>query len=225
MGLIDIKYSVSIRLILCNMEEIKVEKIILGLLMMRGMTIYEIKGVINTKLESMCSSSSGSIHSAIRKLMEKEAIACQEEGNLKVYFITKVGREIFEQWIHEPMIVDKKRDIELSKLFFIGLANPSRREDLMKSYIINLKKQLEKLEQLQSANIVGDKELEEETNTLFNGRNRNEQGICKVFYERSKEDISKDIYNYQMITLQHGIDLAKFEIEWYQKLLGGINHE
>lgn len=201
------------------------EKIILGLLMMRGMTIYEIKSVINNKLGAMCSSSSGSIHSAIRKLIENEAITYQEEGNSKIYFITKVGREIFEQWIHEPMIVDKKKDIELSKLFFIGLANPNRRENLIKSYIINLKKQLDTLEQLQSTSIVGEKELEEATSILFNGTNRNEQGICEVLYERSKEEVSKDIYNYQMITLQHGIDLTKFEIEWYQRLLGGMNHE
>lgn len=193
--------------------------------MMRGMTIYEIKGIINTKLESMCSSSSGSIHSAIRKLAENKAIDCQEEGTAKIYFITEAGREIFEKWIHEPMIVDKKRDIELSKLFFIGLANPNRREGLIRDYIANLKKQLEKLEQLQSVNSVGEKELEEAASTLFNGMNRNEQGICKALYERSKEGVSKDIYNYQMITLQHGIDLAKFEIEWYQQLLGGMNHE
>ena len=50
------------------------ENIILSLLLIKSMTIYEIRAFIQKNLSTVCSDSMGSIQSAIKKLIEKACI-------------------------------------------------------------------------------------------------------------------------------------------------------
>lgn len=169
------------------------EKIILGLLMYRGMTIYEIKTFIQKNLESMCSASAGSLHIAVQKLLEKGFIRVEEADKKKIYYLLDAGREEFEQWIEQPMDIGKAKNIELSKLFFMGLSKPENRENLIQSYIQELKEEKKKLEAIQ-----------EQSNQI-----KPETMETKV----------RDIFQYQQATLQYGLASVNFEIDWYTKWL------
>lgn len=193
--------------------------------MLRGMTIYEIKSNINTKLNPVCSSSSGSIHTAIRKLLEGNLIEYKETGNKKVYYITAAGRETFEVWIHQPMTTYKHKDIELSKLFFGGLTRPIHRKELIQKYITELEDNLKALELVKEQTTRDENYINEVGKLLFSGQLMNEEGICKSKYQRSDNQIAADVYQYQMMTLQYGIDSTKFAINWYQKILEDMNEE
>lgn len=52
------------------------DKIILGILMPRRLTAYEMRNIIRENFKSMCSDSLGSIQSALKKLVEKQLPPC-----------------------------------------------------------------------------------------------------------------------------------------------------
>ena len=54
------------------------DKIILGILMLRRMTAYEIRNIIKNNFKSMCSDSLGSIQSALKKLFELKMVTYEE---------------------------------------------------------------------------------------------------------------------------------------------------
>lgn len=169
------------------------DKIILGLLMLRGMTLYEIKTNIRKYLDSSCSTSAGSLHTAIRKLLDKNQISMEEKENKKVYYIEELGKEEFHKWVEQPMQTSKAKNIELSKFFFMGLANSNRRTALIKEYIKDLQKEYTKLQAIQEAS--------------------------KDINLSHMDDSLHDIWKYQNATLQYGLASTEFEINWYSKWL------
>lgn len=195
------------------------EKIILGMLMVRGMTIYEIKNFINNNLDTMCSASSGSIHTAVKKMLEKEIIKVYEEGNKKIYYITAKGREEFNLWIEQPMDIGKAKNIELSKLFFLGLSNPDKRVKLIEKYIDELKTERDKLLVIYK-NTKGntDEIINSGMNTIIENQ-WNEEGVKKNLYTGKIMDTVSDIYKFQKATLQYGMASIEFEIAWYTNYL------
>lgn len=201
------------------------EKIILGLLMVRGMTIYEIKTFINNNLETMCSASSGSIHTAIKKMLEKDIINFQEEGNKKIYYITAKGREEFTLWLEQPMAIGKAKNIELSKLFFLGLSNPMKRVELIEKYIEELKTERDKLLIIYENTKGISEEIINSGMKLIIENQWNEEGVKKNLYTSKIEDTVSDIYKFQQDTLKYGMASIEFEINWYTNYLNTIKEK
>lgn len=195
------------------------EKIILGLLMMRGMTVYYMKSFINNNLDAMCSASPGSIHTAIKKMIDKGLIKVANEGNRKVYFITKSGREEFDSWIESPMQQGKGKNIELSKLFFLGLSDPEDRKKSVENYIASLIKEKNKLEMLYDIISESAYDIEQDAQAVLLEDQYNEEGIKKNIYSGKVEDTISDIYKYQRATLLYSVEYLKFEINWYTKFI------
>lgn len=177
------------------------EFIILGLLHFNPMTGYEIGSFIKSNLALICSSSAGSVQSALKKLVVSGNISFEESvengKNKKIFSITDKGREVFGEWIQKPMQVEKVKNMELSKLFFLGFAEQKSRREAIVSYIKQLQTVREQLIVIQQ--VVGKIKQEQLAKTTI----QDTEGVL-VF---------------QNYTLQYGIDSAEFEINWYQKLL------
>ncbi|WP_084758074.1 PadR family transcriptional regulator [Clostridium sp. Marseille-P2415] len=199
------------------------EKIILGMLMMRGLTIYEMKMFIDDNLASMCSNSSGSIHTAIRKMLEKEFIRYKEEDNKKIYFITGKGREAFNNWILQPMDRTRAKNIELSKMFFFGLSDPAKRKGIIKEYIERLKEEHSKLKAIYKKIILDKDNIMDNGIKMAEDDPWNEEGFKKNTFTGSIEDTISDVYKYQLAILQYGMESIEFEIGWYSKYLKNVN--
>jgi len=196
------------------------EKIILGLLMLRGMSAYELKRFIHERMDLMCSNSSGSVHTALKKLLEKGEIIYFEEERSKVYAITEQGKKQFLEWLKVPMSHEKAKNIEFSKLFFLGMANEAERKPLITAYLSELEEEYKQLVQIKVAISDGAKEIitKSTENILADQRN-----VCGIKADMEKEALSEQvtaIYQYQMLTLQYGLDALQFEIEWFKRLLG-----
>lgn len=194
------------------------ENIILGLLIVRGMTIYEIKTFITNKLDTMCSASSGSIHTAIKKLLVRGAINLCEVDNKKIYFITSMGREEFNSWIKSPMDIKKAKNIELSKLFFFGLSNSCDRTRLIEEYIKNLKEERKKLLAIKEMMVENKDEIISKGLEDLTSDKWNDEGIKKLSNANFEEQV-RDVYKFQEFTLDYGLSEIKFEIDWYTKFL------
>jgi DNA-binding PadR family transcriptional regulator len=195
------------------------EKIILGMLMMRGLTIYEMKIFIDNNLAAMCSNSSGSIHTAINKMLDKNLISYKKIDRKKIYYITAEGREIFNSWITEPMDCIKAKNMELSKMFFFGLSDPMKRKELILEYIKGLKKEYSKLKSTYERTTFEVEDIISYGTKVVGDNEWNEEGIKKNMFLGKLEDTILDVYKYQRATLDFGIEALEFQIEWYSKYL------
>ncbi|SET40007.1 DNA-binding transcriptional regulator, PadR family [Enterococcus malodoratus] len=193
--------------------------IILGFLMIKGSTIYELRQMIKNSLSTVSSDSTGSIQAALKKLLNKKMITFTEqiEGgiNKKVYYITDVGKEHFQQAIAQPMLY-KEKNMELSKFFFMGFTDKAKRDDMLADYIHVLEDELASLEKI---------------NTLTSPRYQFDDAGLQDLKKRggaaeymTLENVN-EIAHFQYATLDLGIEKARFEIEWFKKFRERLNLE
>lgn len=183
--------------------------IILGLLMIKNSTIYEMHKSIETWLFNVSSNSFGSIQAAIKKLTAKEMIGFSEHVensvNKKVYAITPKGREYFLSSVSSPMR-NKEKNMELSKFFFMGFADQRIWVELIDAYIAELQKELDELEQNKNKLVP-----EDGMDQAFIESQRGKGVTDEITNERIK-----NIALFQYATLELGIEQLKFQIGWYE---------
>lgn len=184
------------------------DHIILGLLMMKAMTGYEVRSFIKHHLSLMCSDSAGSFQAALQKLLSAKMITCNEyveKGvNKKLYAVTDAGRRAFFQWEEQPMNHRKAKNIELAKLFFLGTLEDEKRTPLLHTYIMQLTQEQERLIKLKEEVLSSNADY---LNEFAHNR--------KVM----------DKFKYQMAALDYGIASFRFEIQWYSQFVRDVEEE
>ena len=193
--------------------------VILGFLMIKGSTIYELRQMIKNSLSTVSSDSTGSIQAALKKLLNKKMITFTEqiEGgiNKKVYYITDVGKEHFQQAIAQPMLY-KEKNMELSKFFFMGFTDKAKRDDMLADYIHVLEDELASLEKINTS-----------TSPRYQFDDAGLQDLKKrggAAEYMTLENVN-EIAHFQYATLDLGIEKARFEIEWFKKFRERLNLE
>lgn len=175
------------------------EHLILGLLSLSPMTGYELQQFIKQNLSLICSHSAGSVQAALHKLTQEGCISAVEttqgKRRKKTFSITEAGREAFSRWVAQPMQADRVKNMELSRLFFLGLARPEERAAAIRDYV----HQMEEIEE-----------------TL--------RAIRMRFHQIRQSPLPPgqnwpDILRFQGYTIDYGIDAARFERDWYRRLL------
>lgn len=195
------------------------EIIILGLLMLKPYTLYEIKKTINAYFTAMCSSSTGSIQATVKKLLNNGMILYNElvenSVNKKMYLITESGKASFIEAISTPMHF-KEKNMELGKLYFMGFASKDARLALIDAYITGLKLEREKLEKIRLSS--------QNTEAVINNylcylKDSGEWDSFKqMLHTESPARSLQDIAFFQLSTLELGLDKADFEIRWFEDL-------
>ena len=181
------------------------ENLILGLLLLSPMTGYELQQFIKKNLALICSHSAGSVQAALSKLEKDGKVTASEtaEGKRrkKTFFITDAGRSAFSHWVSQPMQADKVKNMELSRLFFAGLARPEERLAAIRDYI---------------------RQLEETHGVLC--------AIREHFQKMDQRELPPgtdwpQVLRFQEYTIQYGIAAAEFEIGWYSRLLHELEEQ
>lgn len=199
------------------------ENIILSLLLLKSMTIYELKMYIQKNLSTVCSDSLGSIQSAIKKLLDRECIIVKEfiDNNMikKQYSITISGVTHFKEWIGSPMNFQKMKNMEEGKLFFLGMASHEKRISFLRNYIKTLRLEYDKLCQIKTIS-EGTKDSVLENNVI---RIRKDEALSEYLLNISEENELKstinNIYKYQIYMLEYGIKRLSEDILFYEKIL------
>jgi len=196
------------------------DKIILGILMLYRMTAYELRNFIKNNFKSMYSDSLGSIQAALKKLFELEMVTFEElveKGvNKKRYSITETGREALIEWIKIPINTSKTKNYDFGKLFFMGYVSKKDQKTLIDKIIISMEEEYEALKKLKES-IDADEESEEIKNYLLTDIEYKER-IKNL--DKGKELIEniREISKFTLATLDYGIDVTAFNIEWFKKL-------
>ena len=195
------------------------DKIILGILMLRRMTAYELRNTIRDNFKSMCSDSLGSIQVTLKKLLSLKMVTFEElveKGiNKKRYAITDIGEKVLMEWIKIPIDISKTKNIDMGKLLFMGYIPKNEQKNLINKIILSLEEEYSELKNLKESINFENERLGIEnyllTDTEYQERiqNLNKKNVSKNIKEISK---------FTLATLDYGIDVVDFNIKWFKKL-------
>ena len=199
------------------------EHIILSLLLLKCMTIYEMRTYIQQNLSTVCSDSLGSLQTAIRKLLDKEYIDVKEyiDHNMlkKQYSATEKGVIYFKEWIGTPMKIEKMKNMEEGKFFFLGMASKEKRIAFLRDYIECLSAEYDKLCQIQQF-IDNTKDSVIETNIIRISKEPVlTEHLLNVSEETNLKEVVSNIYDYQIYMLEYGLARLREDITFYEKIL------
>ena len=119
----------------------------------------------------------------------------------KTYTITPAGRQAFAGWVAQPMQAGRVKNMELARLFFLGLAQPAQRAAAIRDYI----RQMEETQAVLAA--IREQFRKAQAGPLPPGQNWDE------------------VFRFQGCTIEYGIAAAEFERQWYSRLLKELEEE
>ena len=199
------------------------EYIILGLLLFKPMTVYEIRAYIQKNLTTICSDSLGSIQIAIKKLLNKGYITKNEytERGLtkKKHTITLLGVQHYKEWVGSPINIAKMTNMEESKFYFLGTAPKEKRISFLKSYISSLKGQLSKLTAIKEVSKGMKDEAILANLERVSGEKEITDNLSAVSKEKDVRSVFESTYYYQIYLLEYGLNRVKSDISFYEKIL------
>lgn len=199
------------------------EHIILSILLLRSMTIYEIRSYIQMNLSTICSDSLGSMQAAIKKLLEKGYICVNEiseKGMIKkVYSLTDSGVEFYKTIAGSPMNIQKIKNMELGKFFFLGMAPKENRITFLQDYLKNLRNELTSLEQIKTMVAFNRDAIIQNSTQAISQNETSAKNLCAVSLEEKLENTVENIYDYQMHMLEYGMERIKSDISFFEKVL------
>ncbi len=199
------------------------EKIILGLLMLRRLTVYEIRSILSKNFKTICSDSMGGIQAAIKRLLDSGKITFHEfveKGvNKKHYSITDEGRDDLRAWVNAPAIISNPKNMELGKLVFMGLVPSENRKALIDDAIAALHQDIAYLMEIKNSSESSDvnEKMLQTLNAVESDRAYSD-GIKNM---TGNDDLTQSFFNYtyyERAVLQYSIDITKLQIEWLTKL-------
>ena len=199
------------------------EKIILSLLILKGMTIYEIRIYIQQKLSTICSDSPGSIQTALKKLLEKGYIKVSEytESNIekKRYSITPRGVSFYKEWVGTPINISKMKAMETGKFLSLGIAPREKRVAFLQQYIDDLRSEYQKLSEIKRFSDQNREAVIAKNIEIICGGKAVVKNIKEVSGESDPETIVSNLYQYQIYFLEHGLRSIKADIRFYEDIL------
>lgn len=164
---------------------------ILGLLLFRDLTLYDMKSAFTQSLGLFYSASLGSLQSALRKLLSEGhiVVAREERGGRRrrTYSITDAGRREFHREIHSELPASRLEETALSRVFFLRHLESAERLSVIDRIVERLEQELEALDEL-------DRSLEH--------------------LRREQPEASR----YQLKTLDYGRRVNRTALEWYRAL-------
>jgi len=131
-----------------------IQYIILGFLMDKSMTGYDIRQKFALSFSFFSGISFGSIYPAL-KSMEKEGLITtrleiqREAPNKKICTITEKGKEAFLNHLRAPLPVDRYKNSFLMRMFFFGHLSPEEHLDFIHKYLDKLNETLANLVKFQ----------------------------------------------------------------------------
>ena len=196
------------------------DKIILGILMLRRMTAYELRNTIRDNFKSMCSDSLGSIQVTLKKLLSLKMVTFEElveKGiNKKRYAITDIGEKVLMEWIKIPIDISKTKNIDMGKLLFMGYIPKNEQKNLINKIILSLEEEYSELKNLKESINFENERLAIENYLLTD--TEYQERIQNLNKKNNVSKNIKEISKFTLATLDYGIDVVDFNINWFKKL-------
>lgn len=127
--------------------------VILGLLLLRPMSLYDLVRAFGAGVSLFYSASSGSIKRALDDLVARGLVdvdeVCPGTRGRKVHRVNDAGRTAFETWMRSELTEPDAERAALSRLYFMGLLDASERQGVVEHIRRRMKADLARLEDLE----------------------------------------------------------------------------
>ena len=196
------------------------DKLILGLLMIKHFTVYEIRQVMRQNFSSMCSDSLGSIQAALKKLSQQGAVTYSEyveKGKMKKeYAITASGRFLFLEWLKTPIDMSKNKNMDLGKFLFMGYLPKKEQLQMLDLTIEGLEVEVQEFEAVKDA--IRFTEEQEKVKAYLEQNSHLATELIETSQAADLAESISQIGYFEIKTLEFGLDSARFQLEWFSKL-------
>ena len=196
------------------------DKLILGLLMIKHFTVYEIRQVMRQNFSSMCSDSLGSIQAALKKLSQQGAVTYSEyveKGKMKKeYAITASGRILFFEWLKTPIDMSKNKNMDLGKFLFMGYLPKKEQLQMLDLTIEGLEVEVQEFEAVKDA--IRFTEEQEKVKAYLEHNSHLATELIETSQAADLAESISQIGYFEMKTLEFGLDSARFQLDWFTKL-------
>jgi len=196
------------------------DKLILGLLMIKHFTVYEIRQVMRQNFSSMCSDSLGSIQAALKKLSQQGAVTSSEyveKGKMKrEYTITASGRILFLDWLKTPIDMSKSKNMELGKFLFMGYLPKKEQLEMLDLAIEGLEIELREFEAVKAS--IQFAEEQQQVQAYLEQHDHLATELLEVSQTANLTESISQLGYFEIKTLEFGLDSARFQLEWFSKL-------
>ncbi|EGJ36586.1 PadR family transcriptional regulator [Streptococcus sanguinis] len=196
------------------------DKLILGLLMIKYFTVYEIRQVMRQNFSSMCSDSLGSIQAALKKLSQQGAVTYSEyveKGKMKKeYAITASGRILFLEWLKTPIDMSKNKNMDLGKFLFMGYIPKKEQLHMLDLTIEGLEVEVQEFEAVKDA--IRYTEEQEKVKAYLEQNSHLATELIETSQAADLAESISQIGYFEMKTLEFGLDSARFQLNWFSKL-------
>lgn len=196
------------------------DKLILGLLMIKYFTVYEIRQVMRQNFSSMCSDSLGSIQAALKKLSQQGAVTYSEyveKGKMKKeYAITALGRILFLEWLKTPIDMSKNKNMDLGKFLFMGYLPKKEQLQMLDLTIEGLEVEVQEFEAVKDA--IRFTEEQEKVKAYLEQNSHLATELIETSQAADLAESISQIGYFEIKTLEFGLDSARFQLEWFSKL-------
>ncbi|WNU94172.1 PadR family transcriptional regulator [Streptococcus sp. DTU_2020_1000888_1_SI_GRL_NUU_041A] len=196
------------------------DKLILGLLMIKSFTVYEIRQVMRQNFSSMCSDSLGSIQAALKKLSQQGAVTSSEyveKGKMKrEYTITASGRILFLDWLKTPIDMSKSKNMELGKFLFMGYLPKKEQLEMLDLAIEGLEIELREFEAVKAS--IQFAEEQQQVQAYLEQHDHLATELLEVSQTANLTESISQLGYFEMKTLEFGLDSARFQLNWFTDL-------
>jgi DNA-binding PadR family transcriptional regulator len=125
--------------------------VILGLLMQKSMSGYDIKQIFESVFSYFFDASYGTIYPTLNHMekdgyIEKDTVLQEGKPNKNVYSITEKGKELFFDYLDSPIEPDVCRSDFLMRMYFGNYSNEDKITDWIKGAMDQSKRTIEQLE-------------------------------------------------------------------------------
>ena len=196
------------------------DKLILGLLMIKHFTVYEIRQVMRQNFSSMCSDSLGSIQAALKKLSQQGAVTYSEyveKGKMKKeYAITASARILFLEWLKTPIDMSKNKNMDLGKFLFMGYLPKKEQLQMLDLTIEGLEVEVQEFEAVKDA--IRFTEEQEKVKAYLEQNSHLATELIETSQAADLAESISQIGYFEMKTLEFGLDSARFQLDWFTKL-------
>lgn len=166
--------------------------VILGLLLLRPASLYDLVKQFEASVSLFYSASSGSIRRALETLLTRGLIEVDEveagARGRKTYRVTDAGDAEFRAWMHGPVTGPDAEGAALPRLFFLGLLDPAERDEVLARLTARVAQDVARLEAL-------DAQLD----------------------AQQVPDELRDVFTYQRATLDYGLASGRFALDWFRR--------
>ncbi|MGO0575886.1 PadR family transcriptional regulator [Ornithinimicrobium panacihumi] len=164
--------------------------VILGLLLLRPMSLYDLVRAFEAGVSLFYSASSGSLKRALDGLLREGHVEVEDATGgrgRKVYHVTPAGLESFRTWMTSELTGGGTETAALSRLFFLGLLEPAERSTVSEHIEARIRTDLARLEELSA--LVDQQDIPDEL---------------------------ADVARYQRQTLDYGLATTRFALDWFR---------